>query len=78
MQDEVLKFLTHPKTILVPGFVGKNKVEGTVFINLEMNKVGFRNYSNSRCRTAMSMSDDKIRRLVETDFHLFPEAGHEK
>jgi len=75
MQDEVLEFFTDPETILVPGFLGKYKEEGTVFINLKMNKVGFRDNSNYKCRTALKMSDKKIRRLAETDFHLFPDAG---
>ena len=75
MQDEVLEFFTDPETVLVPGFLGKYKEEGTVFINLKMNKVGFRDNPNYKCRTALKMSDKKIRRLAETDFHLFPDAG---
>ena len=75
MQDEVLKFLTHNETIAVPGFLGKYKKEGTVFINLKMNKVGFRDNSTYKCLTALRINDKKIRRLAETDFHLFTDAG---
>ena len=74
MQDEVLKFLTDDETIAVPGLLGKDKKEGRVFINLKMNKVDFRDNSTYKCRTALKMNDKKIRRLAETDFHLFPDA----
>lgn len=76
MQDEVLEFFTDPETIPVPGFLGKYKEEGTaVFINLKRNKVGFRDNSNYKCRTALTMGDKKIERLAKNDFHLFPDAG---
>jgi hypothetical protein len=75
MQDKVLKFLSDNERIAVPSFLGKYKREGRVFINLKMNKVGFRDKSTYECRTAMQMNDKKIRRLAETDFYLFPDAG---
>jgi hypothetical protein len=55
--------------------LGYSKIEGTVFINLRLNKVGFRDYSSYKFRTAMTMNDEKILNLAKTDFHLFPNAG---
>ena len=74
-RDKILNFMTADDTKLVPGFLGHSKIEGTVFINLRLNKVGFRDNSGYRFRTAMTMKDRKIRKLAETDFHLFPDAG---
>ena len=74
-QDKILDFMTADDTRLVPGFLGHSKIEGTVFINLRLNKVGFRDYNNYKYRTALTMSDQKILNLAKTDFHLFPYAG---
>jgi len=73
--DEILNFMTADDTKLVPGFLGFRKIEGTVFINLRLNKVGFRDNNGYKFRTAMTMNDEKILNLAETDFHLFPNAG---
>ena len=74
-RDEILNFMTADDTKLVPGFLGYHKIEGTVFINLRLNKVGFRDNDGYRFRTAMTMNDSKIRKLAETDFHLFLDSG---
>ena len=74
-RDQIINFMTADDTKLVPGFLGHSKIEGTVFINLRLNKVGFRDNSGYRFRTAMTMNDDKILKLAKTDFHLFPDAG---
>lgn len=74
-RDEILDFMTADDTKLVPGFLGHSKIDGTVFINLRLNKVGFRDNNGYRVRTAMTMNDDKILNLAKTDFHLFPDAG---
>jgi hypothetical protein len=74
-RDEILDFMTAQDTKLVPGFLGNSKIEGTVFINLRLNKVGFRDNGSYEFRTAMAMSDKKILELANTDFHLFPNAG---
>ena len=74
-RDEILNFMTADDTKLIPGFLGYNKIEGTVFINLRLNKVGFRDNDGYRFRTAMTMNDSKIRKLAETDFHLFLDSG---
>lgn len=74
-RDEILNFMTADDTKLIPGFLGYNKIEGTVFINLRLNKVGFRDNDGYRFRTAMTMKDSKIRKLAETGFHLFPDSG---
>ncbi len=75
MQDEVLKFPTDDTTIAVPGFIGKYRQEGTIFVNLEMEKVGFIYHGTNKFRTAMSMSPKKIKELAVEGFHLFPNAG---
>jgi hypothetical protein len=67
--------MTAEDTKLVFGFLGYSKIEGTVFINLRLNKVEFRDCSSYKFRTAMTMNDKKILNLVKTDFHLFPNAG---
>ena len=74
-RDEILDFMTADDTKLVPGFLGHRKIEGTVFINLRLNKVGFRDNNGYRFRTAMTMNDKKILELANRDFHLFPDAG---
>ena len=74
-RDKILNFMTADDTKLVPGFLGYSKIEGTVFINLRLNKVGFRDNNGYIFRTAMTMNDDKILKLAKTDFHLFPDAG---
>ena len=70
--------MTADDTKLVPGYLGYGKIEGTAFINLRLNKVGFRDNNGYRFRTAMTMGDDKILKLAKTDFHLFPDAGKPK
>jgi hypothetical protein len=74
-RDEILDFMTAVDTKLIPGFLGKSKIEGTVFINLRLNKVGFRDNGSYKFRTAMTMNDKKIKHLAKTDFHLFPNSG---
>lgn len=59
----------------VHGFIGSNKEEGTVLINLRLNKVGFRDKSTYELRTAMAMSYKKIMKIAQSEFHLFPNAG---
>ena len=55
MQDELLKFFTDENTIIAPGTIESNKIEGTVFIKLLYKNgkslVGFRNYNNLEYRT---------------------------
>jgi hypothetical protein len=62
-------------TKLVPDFLGYSKIEGTVFINLRLNRVEFRYYSSYKFSNAMTMNDEKILNLTKTDFHLFPNVG---
>lgn len=80
MQDELLEFFTDKKVIIAPGTIGPNKIEGSIFI-LPLWKngkslVGFRNYNNSEYRTIVLMSEPQVRRLIATDFHLFPKGGN--
>jgi len=74
-RDEILDFMTADDTILVPGFLGYRKLEGTVFVNTRLNKVGFRDYNSYKFRTGMTMNDEKILELTKNGFHLFPTAG---
>jgi hypothetical protein len=74
-QDKIVEFLSAKDTVLVPGFLGSKKIRGTVFINLRLNQFGFRDQDSYDYRTAGHMSDNKIRKLAEADFHLFPTAG---
>lgn len=74
-RDEILDFMTADDITLVPGFLGDSKTEGTVFINVRLNKVGFRDYGSYKFRTAMTMDNEKIVNLAKTGFHLFPNAG---
>lgn len=68
-------FLNSEDTVLVPGYLGSSKIKGTIFINKRLKKVGFRDYSSNKFRTAMTMDDERIRKLGNADFHLFPNAG---
>ena len=33
-RDEILNFMTAEDTMLIPGFLGSQKIEGTIFINI--------------------------------------------
>ena len=68
-------FMTPEDTKLVPDFLGDSIIEGTVFINLRLNKVRFRDHGSNKFRTAMAMNNKKIINLAKTDFHLFPNSG---
>ena len=74
-RDEILNFMTAEDTMLIPGFLGSQKIEGTIFINIRLNKVGFSNYNTYKFRTAMNMKDKNIKHLTKTGFHLFSNAG---
>lgn len=67
--------MTADATKLVPGFLGCRKIKETVFINLRLHKVVFRDSDGSKFCTAMTINNEKIRNLAETSFHLFPNAG---
>lgn len=47
--------MTADYTKLVPGFLDYGKIEGTVFINLRLNKVWFRDNNGYRFRTYFQM-----------------------
>ena len=74
-QDEIKDFLSAEDTILVPGYISARKDEGTVFLNPRLGKFGFRDKYTSEYRTGGDMSESKMRRLAESGFHLFPDAG---
>lgn len=64
-RDEILDFMTADDNMLVLGFLGDSKIEGTVFINVRLNKVGFRDYGGYKFRTAMTMDNEKIVNLAK-------------
>lgn len=74
-QDEIVGLLSAEDTILVPGFLRVKKIPGTVFINLRLNQFGFRDENSCEYRTGGFMNNNKIRKLAESDFHLFSTAG---
>lgn len=47
--------LSHPKTISVPGFLGKYKIEGTVDIKMQSGLVSFTDGVTNKHRTIVKM-----------------------
>ena len=74
-QDKIGELLSAEDTFIVPGFLGSQKIRGTVFINLRLNQFGFRDEVSNEYRTGGYMSDSKIRTVTNSGFHLFPTAG---
>ena len=72
LQNEIGKSLSHPKTISVPGFLGKYKIEGTIDINMESGLVSFTDSVINKHRTIVKMSPQRIKKLAKEGFHLFP------
>lgn len=73
LQNEIGKSLSHPKTVSVPGFLGKYKIEETVDINMKSGLVSFTEAVINKHRTIVKMSFERIRKLAKGDFHMFPE-----
>lgn len=73
LQNEIGKSLSHPKTISVPGFLGKYKIEGTVDINMQSGLVSFTDGVTNKHRTIVKMSPERIKKLAKDGFHMFPE-----
>lgn len=74
-QKKIGELLSAEDTFIVPGFLGSQKIRGTVFINLRLNQFGFRDAVSNEYRTGGYISDSKIRTVANSDFHLFPTAG---
>ena len=72
MQMEASKFFRSTQTEHFRGCLGRNKIQGTVYINKRTRTVAFVNESNSVCRTIIKMSPDQLDRLKDRDYHLFP------
>ena len=72
LQNEIGKSLSHPKIISAPGFLGKDKREGTVDINMESGLVSFSDSVTNKHRTTVKMSRERIIKLAKEGFHLFP------
>lgn len=76
VRDRILEIMTAEDTIISPGWIGYEKIEGTLFVNLRTNTVVFRDYNGYRVRTALTMEDEDIMEIVNRNFHLFPNAGN--
>lgn len=72
MQMEAMKFFRSTQTKAFSGSLGRNKIEGTLYINQRTRTVAFVNKSNSKCRTIIKMSDKQLQRLRDRNYHLFP------
>lgn len=72
MQMEASKFFRSTQTKAFSGTLGKNKIEGTIYINRRTRTVAFVNKSNSKCRTIIKMSNRQLERLENRNYHLFP------
>lgn len=73
LQNEIAKSIGGRKTYSASGFLGKNKLEGTVRVNTETGMVSFFDRTTNRFRTIVKMVPDEIIGLVYNDFHLFPD-----
>jgi len=72
MQMEASKFFRSTKTKAFSGSLGRNKIEGTVYINKRTRTLAFVNKSDRKCRTLIKMSDKQLQRLKDRNYHLFP------
>ena len=72
MQMEASKFFRSTRTKGFSGSLGRNKIEGTIYVNQRSRTVAFVNKSNSKCRTIIKMSDEQLQRLRDRNYHLFP------
>lgn len=71
LQNEIGKSLSHPKTVSVPGLLGKYKIKGTIDINVESGLVSFTENVTNKHRTIVKMSPKRIRKLAKDGFYLF-------
>ena len=72
MQMEASKFFRSTQTKAFSGSLGRNKIEGTVYINQRTRTVAFVNKSDRKCRTVIKMSGKQLQRLKHRNYHLFP------
>ena len=72
LQNKIGKTLSDPKTISTPGLLGKYKKEGTVDINMESGLVSFTEAGTDKHKTIVKMSPQRILKLAQDGFHLFP------
>jgi len=72
MQMEASKFFRSTQTKAFSGSLGRNKIEGTLYINQRTRTVAFVNKYNSKWRPIIQMSDKQLQRLRDRNYHLFP------
>lgn len=73
LQNEIGKMLLEPENISVPGFLGKNKIEGIFDIDASSRIVSFTTSGTDKHRTIVKMSPKQMNKLVKRDFHLYPD-----
>jgi len=81
-RDKVIEFqITNAKSLStenflpVPGFIGKKKEPGTLYINKETRQVHFVNDRTGIWRTTVIKTQTGLINLVKNGFHLFHTAG---
>jgi hypothetical protein len=74
-QDKIGELLSADDTYLAPGFLESQKIRGTVFINIRLNQLGFRDEDSNGYQTGGYMRNNKIRKVANSGFHLFPTRG---
>lgn len=72
MQMEASKFFRSTQTKAFSGSLGRNKIEGSVYINQRTRTVAFVNKSDRKCKTVIKMSGKQLQRLKDRNYHLFP------
>jgi hypothetical protein len=72
MQMEASKFFRSTQTKAFSGSLGRNKIEGILYVNERSLTVAFVNKSNSKCRTIIKMSNEQLQDLRDRNYHLFP------
>jgi hypothetical protein len=72
MQMKLIQFFQSKQTEAFPGYLGKNRIEGTLYIDKRQRVVAFVNKSDSKCRTFVKMSERQLENLEERRYIIFP------
>jgi hypothetical protein len=65
MQMEASKFFRSIQTKPLSRSLGRNKIEGTLYINERTQTIPFVNKSDSKCRTIIKMSYKQLQRFED-------------
>lgn len=81
-KDKVVEFQIANATSLstedyrsVPGFISSTKEPGTLYINKRTFQIHFINDKTNLWRTTVRLNKEKLLKLTQNEFHLFPNAG---